>query len=173
VTALVRSVISDRTKAAQSAILLPYVPRSALQTSLAALTESLVDSVMDAIRSASLEDLLGQDPGPRTAPAQVERVSVTRRARARRRRSVALPRPADPEPPRSVATDDLPEPEPASEITDPDLVLGFALAGQVVDEEPQPSPEKEERPSGYQVRLRENETLARASNAGVVIRRSR
>jgi hypothetical protein len=151
------------------------LPHSTFKRFLGDLTESLVDSVMGAIRSASLEEVLG----PRSAATRVGRRSrnaraATARAATTKRRPVRVRRPAEPEmPPTSVVIDDIPEPELGSEITDPERVLGVLPPEQFVDEESPSSPEVEERPSGYHVRLRGNETLARVSNAGVVIRRNR
>jgi hypothetical protein len=143
------------------------VPSSALQRSLAALTASLVDSVMEAIRSASLEELLGRE--------KATRVRATRRARVSKPRPVAAPRPKMPASPTVAAeiVPHTPELAPASEITDPESVLGYGQPVDSIPEEPPSPPQVEERPSGYQVRLRENETLARVSNAGAIIRRAR
>jgi hypothetical protein len=131
------------------------LPRPTLESSLTALTESLVDSVMAAIRSASLEELLGE---------RRERPTRARR-RVREDRITALA-------PTAPAPDDTPT-EAHEEITDPQMLLALGTAPPLVDEAPQPFPEFEEPSSGPQLRLRDNETVARVSNAGVVIRRAR
>jgi hypothetical protein len=119
------------------------------------LTESLVDSVMAAIRSASLEELLGERHGRPTRA----------RRRVREDRITALA-------PTAPAPDDTPT-ETHGEITDPQMLLALGAAPPLVDEAPPALPEFEEPSSGPQLRLRDNETVARVSNAGVVIRRAR
>jgi hypothetical protein len=164
------------------------LPHSTLKKSLRALTESLVDSVMDAIRGASLEELLGEHRAStiEESPANVERTTSRRRARARHRVKVSLvserteglptralrPVNTDSQATASVArTEDLTPPEAAAEITDPQMVLGLEVPRPQLVEDPQPLPEAEAPKSGHHVRLRENETVARVSNAGIVIRR--
>jgi hypothetical protein len=119
------------------------VPRSTFRTTLSALTESFVDDVMDAIRSASLEDVARGRTRP---PPRV------------RHRIVA------------ASGADMVTPEPADEITDPDMLLGLGMPPPLVDLSPGPIPA--DPTTGLHMKLRENETLARVSGAGVVIRRA-
>jgi hypothetical protein len=162
------------------------LPDSTLKKSLVALTESLVDAVMDAVRNASIEDLLGEHRASTMgeSPPNVDRAPSRRQARHRveailvSERTEGLPtrplRPVntDSQAMASVAlTEDVTPPEAAAEITDPQMVLGLEVPRPQLVEDPQPLREAEAPSSGYHVRLRENETVARVSNAGVVIRR--
>ncbi len=166
------------------------MPKSALRTSLHALAVSLTDSVMAAIRDASLEDLM------REAPELGRRTDTRRGAKAEGAPASAVdlrghpggqtpPRvPASPRRSRSSASADpvltpIP-PAPAAEITDPQglLAMGTREPLRVVPSEISREPVPDGPAStiraveaGSPVRLRANETLARVSNAGVVIRR--
>jgi hypothetical protein len=171
------------------------VSHSTLKASLDALTASLVDSVLDAIRSASLDDLLGEGirlPESRIAtPAKVARGTlvppideppIPATPSRRRLRSMS-------ETTAVVLATDLTPPEPAAEITDPQMLLGLGPPRALVDAAPkheEPSSRRADstptsrvsdsslpRANGHapHVRLRDNETVARVSNAGVVIRR--
>jgi hypothetical protein len=83
------------------------------------------------------------------------------------------------------ANADLPSPAAAGEITDPQWLLAMGAPARAVVEDPRSEaaatgPESLEGPTSTvreaapsPVRLRDNETLARVSGAGVVIRRSR
>jgi hypothetical protein len=169
---------------------------SPLRTSLHALTVSFIDAVMAAIRGASLEDLLGEAPRdprrtgavPRTlkAPAQAPSSATQLEGQTRRQASPRVPGPvhrlglsagSD-----RVLTSSQAPPAPTAEITDPQglLAMGTHEPLRVVETEvsrdPVPDgPASTVRPigAGSPVRLRANETLARVSNAGIVIRRAK
>jgi hypothetical protein len=172
---------------------------TALRTSLRALTESFTDSVMDAIRGASLEDLLGETPRdagrptgtPRASTAQGTASSLTElnreasgqtsshsaRGRPRRSSLVAAEMTTDAAPTASHAP-----PAPAAEITDPQGLLAMGVHEPLRAAEPEIARERvPEGPTstvraieaGSPVRLRANETLAKVSNAGIVIRRAK
>lgn len=163
------------------------MPKSALRTSLHTLTASFADSVMAAIRSASLEDLLGEayrDPGrPAGAPRSLKIARAPSSARptrgGRARRSSDVDRPVLARAPESgiaVRRSDRPLPPTGAEITDPQGLLAMEAVERMALVERKP--EREAPVSTLQaaravpsVRLRANETLARVSNAGVVIRR--
>jgi hypothetical protein len=174
------------------------MPTSALKTTLHALTVSFTDAVMDAIRSASLEDLLGQasrGPGRSTGVPSTAKVARAESSAAQLGRHSG-----GHEPPNGVrvgarrsglsaaaATDPAPSPSqappaPAAEITDPQGLLSMGtqesrnvappeIARERVPEGPASAVRAVEASSP--VRLRANETLARVSNAGVVIRRAK
>jgi hypothetical protein len=139
------------------------------------LASSFADDVIRVLREATLEELmqlLGPPPAKRRAAGRAA-VRPARRARP----AVRRPAPTSPE----VA--------PAQEITDPSALLAAIAPAEVpsppsppltpeaVAAEPRrapPPPESETRPTReVVVQLRANETLARASGAGVVIRRKR
>ena len=107
---------------------------------------------MAAIRIAPLEELLGER---RQRPTRA-------RPRVREDRITAL-----------APTPDETPPEAHGDITDPQMLLALGTDPPPVDEAPQPLPEFEEPSSGSRLRLRDNETVARVSSAGVVIRRGR
>jgi hypothetical protein len=178
------------------------VTRSNLNVSLSVLTDSLVESVMQAIRLASLEELGGAyrpsaartrrpsldaiDAGPFVQAGSdahtngidlepnrdSERVARPREARAQTRRRVERPTV-------TARIADLAPPEATAEITDPQMLLGLGYPDVQVEREPEAVPEPEPssrvRANGGSppMRLRDNETLARVSNAGVVIRRAK
>jgi hypothetical protein len=172
----------------------PSAPRPkamlTFQGQIDALMESLVDSVMRAIRNAPLEKVLGEDVlGPIVAsvPSEVERSPRTEHRR-RSKRVAKHPRP--------LASSDAPAsaeavPEDvgsAADILDPEMVLGVGVPLQATPGETGESraPRQdgqgrgEEAPDGAEVaesthhmHLRDNETVARVSNAGIVLRRSR
>jgi len=85
----------------------------------------------------------------------------------------------------AIVTTEVAPPAPAAEITDPQwlLAMGSSAPNDVLDpEQIEPPPESvSEAPASTTrdlggvspVRLRANETLARVSGAGVVIRRAR
>jgi hypothetical protein len=178
---------------------------SALKTSLHALTVSFTDSVMAAIRGASLEDLLGEaprDPRRPTSTPRIERASTSEvllehplgghaLSSGKASLSARPDRPAGTRSRRSgdsavatskVSTGTQSPPGPAAEITDPQrlLAMGAPLPAEVVGRQvarervPEgPASTVRALGSGFPVRLRANETLARVSNGGIVIRRAK
>jgi hypothetical protein len=164
---------------------------SALRASLDALTASFIDAVMDAIRTASLQELLRE--APRVRQGDAPRIGESERATSPvgQRKRAAVPAPAgrtasarsrrsgvSTAPTRSVPTP--PPPAPAAEITDPQglLAMGLPLRLGATEAEIGGAPEGPASTvraigGGSPVRLRANETLARVSNAGVVIRRGK
>jgi len=150
---------------------------------------------LDSIVNRFVDDLVGlvreaTADGLRTLLADEARRRATRRA-VRPARGPAAP--TIPAAPAGVVTTtaDLAPPAPSAEITDPQWLLGMgppAPAEVVLPEVVLPVPAAPESeaggpPSGVRevasappaspVRLRPNETLARVSGAGVVIRRAR
>jgi len=153
---------------------------------LKSLISRFVDDVSRLIREAKVEDLLeliaeGPRPIPRLVeadpvedPIELDEAAVPRRAaptvaRAGRRRSL---------------------PATVEEITDPASLLAIGpetvtvssapptLPALLVDPTDEPPPSSGPPPSSTEesrvlVRLRGNETVARASNAGIVIRRKK
>ncbi len=166
-----------------------FMPKSALKTSLHTLTASFADSVMDAIRSASLEELLGEAHGDSTRPMNAPRALKDARAPSSVRpvrRVSALPtrlggllpaRPLRSGAPFAIA--ERPISSMAAEITDPQGLLAMGVAGGIglVETRAQQADglagTAEPTRAAPSVRLRANETLARVSSAGVVIRRGK
>jgi hypothetical protein len=158
--------------------------RPNLINTINALTESLVDSVMTAIRHASLEELLGDGvPAPPIAESAAEPARPPRARRTRapsdagnRRRSVA-----DPVPPSAKPLSPAENPTPtdvADDITDPQLLLSLDVPPETTEEDsrhPQTSTKPSSPPAAEQrtghVKLRANETMTRLANGGIVIRR--
>jgi hypothetical protein len=146
----------------------------------------LVDDVLRLIREAAMEDLknLVVSDGRRSPePRPVERTSGTRRAA-----SVSIRRPALQESPKqsleAAKTLDLAPLPTVAEITDPEALLAGAVPAPVpppvfgparVTEAEGDGPPSAVRPLPIvsPVRLMGNETLARVSGSGVVIRRGR
>jgi hypothetical protein len=169
------------------------VPQPRLKTSLHTLTEALVESVMNAIRLASLEELMGRTPRSSTPhdvrldPPQVREGRPRRQARAPEREAAPRERARPSAPPVVVPLlleDISTAPEPASEITDPQMLLALGIPDVDVPIPPPRAPAPVELtlpPSRFAytngearpVRLRDNESVARVSGAGVVIRRAR
>jgi hypothetical protein len=163
---------------------------SALRASLDALTLSFIDALMDAIRTASVEELLGE--APRVHRADALRIGKDERATSPvpQRKRAALPasvRPISAQPRRSGVSTvpsrsvrSAPPPAPTAEITDPQGLLAMGLPMRLGAAEAEiagvpEGPASTVRAIGGSspVRLRANETLARVSNAGVVIRRGK
>jgi hypothetical protein len=127
-----------------------------------------------------LRDLVVSDGGRPPGPRPVERTSGTKRA--------AIRRPALPESPRpsleTTRTLDLTPLPTVAEITDPEALLAGAVPAPgpppVLGPPRVPESEGDGPPSAVRplpvvspVRLMGNETLARVSGSGVVIRRGR
>jgi len=163
--------------------------KPSLRLQIDALTETLVDSVMKLLRTASLEALLGEAldaPSAAETGGSTERPPPPARSQAPKPEatrpgaltSVDLPMRA-----REAPTEDLVTSASAVDITDPQLVLGLgdpSAAAADAEESAQPPQEQEEPSSPVEdaespphVRLRENETVARVSDAGIVLRRIR
>jgi hypothetical protein len=154
------------------------LPRSPLKTSLRVLTDAFADSVMEAIRAASLEEVMGADREARR-PTEVGRATRPTRPRSKAKvRRVSGARSS-----RSAAKIDEGDSallEPTSEITDPQMLLGLGLIDPVIEPPPrrfeatnEPKVGLHANASAPVVRLRENESVARVSSGGVVIRRAR
>jgi hypothetical protein len=152
------------------------------------LVDRLVEDVLRAVRGASLDEL--RELLAPAAPARMRRPSaaVPRAAPARRQARPKRPvRAAAASAPRKAAPAAL-APEPAveppafAEITDPERLLAATVAPRGVtapqeapptDLEVEPPPSAERPTGGATARLRAGESLARATGAGVVIRRAK
>jgi hypothetical protein len=181
--------------------------KASLGDTIRDLTQSLVDSVMMAIRNAPLEELVGDGllgPTVLKTPGMPERSRRSPRARAsleakNRRPPTAARQPTHPRKapasPSDGATHELtPEVEVAAkeltaetaalsseEITDPMKLLGFDLPSENADqssldrrggrESAELSSPRGADESIPRIRLRHDETVARVSSAGVVLRR--
>jgi len=145
-----------------------------------------VDDVLRLVKEATadgLRTLLSEETGrPRTRPSDGETVASSRQSgglppRARRplrgmaRRSTI-----------AGMTADLAPSAPGADITDPQRLLAITAPGpldvaeaETAPDSPSDGPVSTVREAGgvSPVRLRANETLARVSSAGVVIRRAR
>jgi hypothetical protein len=147
------------------------------------LTARLVDDLLRLIRGASVEELrelLGPavvgPPPRRRRPRRSKPKPAPKRAAPSKRRS------ATPRPRAAAAPAPAPEPPAHAEITDPERLLAAGevaattrasvrpRAAPVATEEPSP-PSGERRAAGPNVALRQGESLAHASERGVVIRR--
>jgi hypothetical protein len=148
------------------------------------LVDRFVEDVLRAVRAASLDELR-ELLGP-AMPARVRRppAAVPRAAPARRHARPKRPvRVAAASTPRNTAPAALaPEPPAFAEITDPERLLAATVAPRgatapleapPADLEGEPPPSAERPTSGATARLRAGESLARATGAGVVIRRAK
>jgi hypothetical protein len=154
------------------------LPRSPLKTRLRVLTDAFADSVMEAIRAASLEEVMGaeREAGRTTEVGRSTRPTHPRsKARVRRVSAARSSRSAA-----KVAEGDSAPFEPTSEITDPQLLLGLGLVEPVIEPAPrrfeatdEPKVSLHTNASAPVMRLRDNESVARVSSGGVVIRRAR
>jgi hypothetical protein len=146
--------------------------------------DRFVEDVLRAVRGASLDEL--RELLAPSTPARVRRppAAVPRAAPARRQARPQRPvraaatsarRKAAPEPA-------VPDPPAFAEITDPERLLAATVAprGATAPHEAPPAglegepPPSAERPTGgATARLRAGESLARATGAGVVIRRAK
>jgi hypothetical protein len=153
------------------------------------LIDRLVEDVLRAVRGASLDELrellaAGRPARVRRPPAAVPRAAPARR-QARPQRPV---RTAATSAPRKAARTAfapepaVPEPPAFAEITDPERLLAATVAPRgatapleapPTDLEREPPPSAEQPTSGATARLRAGESLARATGAGVVIRRAK
>jgi hypothetical protein len=150
------------------------------------LVDRFVEDVLRAVRGASLDEL--REALAQGAPARVGRppAAVPRAAPARRQARPKRPvRAAATSATRKAAPAALaPDPEPPgfAEITDPERLLAATVAPRgatapleapPADLEGEPPPSAERPTGGATARLRAGESLARATGAGVVIRRAK
>ena len=152
------------------------------------LVDRFVEDVLRAVRGASLDELRELlDPGTparaRRPPAAVPRAAPARRqARPQppvRAAATSSPRKAAPA---ALAPEPAAEPPAFAEITDPERLLAATVAPRgatapleapPTDLEGEPPPSAERPTGGATARLRAGESLARATGAGVVIRRAK
>jgi hypothetical protein len=144
----------------------------------------LVDDILRAVRTATIEELRASlSAGAADAPTPARGKAVAPHRTPRPRRALGARPQHQPDAHESAAERlDRPEPPAAGEITDPERLLSAVTAvnAAVAPNEPAlPDPQGEppasaarptERP---QTALRAGESLARASGAGLVIRRAK
>jgi hypothetical protein len=148
------------------------------------LIDRFVEDVFRAVRGASLDELRellaqGTPTRARRPPVAVPRAAPARRQARPKRPVRAAPASA----PRKAAPAALaPEPPAFAEITDPERLLAATVAPRgatapleapPTDPEGEPPPSAERPTGGATARLRAGESLARATGAGVVIRRAK
>ncbi len=153
------------------------------------LVDRFVEDVLRAVRGASLDELRellapGTPARVRRPPAAVPRAAPARRqARPKRPVSAAATSALRKAAPAALAPEPaVPEPPAFAEITDPERLLAATVAPRgatapleapPADLEGEPPPSAERPTGGATARLRAGESLARATGAGVVIRRAK